>query len=81
MPREIVHREKLGFGVPVGKWFRNELRDMLRDHLLADDDGARLFNRSFIEHMLKEHESERWDWTTQLWPLLVFRMWYQRFPP
>jgi asparagine synthase (glutamine-hydrolysing) len=82
VPREIVYREKHGFGVPVRSWFRTELRDMLHDHLLASDDaGARLFDRAYVERLVREHTTGRRDWSGQLWPLLVFRMWYRRSAP
>jgi asparagine synthase (glutamine-hydrolysing) len=80
VPREIVHREKHGFGVPIAAWFRDDLKALLRERLLATDDGARLFRRDRIEAMLREHEDGKRDWSTPLWTLLMFRMWQQRFP-
>ena len=35
VPREVVYRRKMGFGVPVGKWFRGEMKDFVRDVLLS----------------------------------------------
>jgi asparagine synthase (glutamine-hydrolysing) len=81
VPREIVHRRKHGFGVPVAQWFRSELRDMLHEHLTANDDGARLFEPRVVQRMLDEHTSGRYDWSTQLWPLFVFRLWHRRYTP
>ncbi|MFQ5599015.1 MAG: asparagine synthase (glutamine-hydrolyzing) [Candidatus Krumholzibacteriia bacterium] len=82
VPHEIVYRRKHGFGVPIRSWFRKDLRETLHDHLLSSDDGGqRFFNQGFVEHMLREHEAGRWDWSVQLWPLLVFRMWYRRYGP
>lgn len=80
VPREIVYRRKQGFGVPIRHWFRTELRDMLHDALLGSTDaGGALFERRVVERMLREHTNGKRDWSTQLWPLLVFRMWYRRF--
>jgi asparagine synthase (glutamine-hydrolysing) len=82
VPREIVYREKHGFGVPVGSWFRSELRDMLHDHLLSSDDaGAQFFDRAFVERLVREHTSGQRDRSVQLWPLLVFRIWYRHSAP
>jgi len=82
VPREIVYRKKHGFGVPLALWFRDELRTMLHDVLLSSDDrGARLFDRTFVERMLREHASGARDWSVQLWALLVFRLWYRAFAP
>jgi asparagine synthase (glutamine-hydrolysing) len=82
VPKEIVHREKHGFGVPIHSWFRRELRDLLQDHLLGRDDaGAALFDRVFVERLVRQHVAGTRDWSTQLYPLLVFRMWYRRSAP
>ncbi len=79
VPREIVHREKRGFGVPLGAWFRRELRDLVRENLLHSPNGAHaLFNRGTVEQLVAEHESGRWDWSLQLWSLLMFHLWYDR---
>ena len=82
VPREIVHRQKHGFGVPLGQWFRAELRDLVREHLLHSSNGAHvLFNRRFVTHLVEEHEAGRWDWSVQLWALLMFHLWYERHGP
>jgi len=75
--REIVHRRKHGFGVPVAEWFRTDLRDMLHEQLTANDDGARWFEPRVVQCMLDEHTSDATNWSTQLWPLFVFRLWYR----
>jgi asparagine synthase (glutamine-hydrolysing) len=82
VPREIVYRKKHGFGVPIGPWFRSELRTMLHDVLRSRDDGAApLFDAGFIERLLREHDTGARDWSVQLWPLFVFRLWYRAFAP
>ena len=43
--------------------------------------AERFFNRPYVERMLREHDARTWDWSTHLWPLLMFRMWYRRFAP
>ena len=60
----------------------NELRDLVRDELLSSRDGAdAFFERRFVERMLREHTAGTRDWSGQLWPLLVFRMWWRRSKP
>jgi asparagine synthase (glutamine-hydrolysing) len=82
VPREIVYREKHGFGVPIEAWFRRELRDLLREELLERrDEAAEFFDRGFVETMLHQHTSGARDWSIQLWPLLVFRLWWRRWKP
>ncbi len=52
----------MGFAVPIGEWFRGELRPMLRDHLFAADSFARAhFNLTVVERLVDEHETQRVD--------------------
>jgi len=82
VPREIVYREKHGFGVPIEAWFMRELRDVLQAELLDNrDEAADFFDREFVATMLRQHASGQRDWSVQLWPLLVFRMWWRRWKP
>jgi asparagine synthase (glutamine-hydrolysing) len=80
VPRQIVHRDKHGFGVPLGRWFRNELRDLVRENLLHGTNGAQaLFERRAVERLIRDHESGGWDRSLQLWSLLVFHLWARRY--
>ena len=82
VPHEIVHREKHGFAVPLRHWFRQDLRDLVHGRLLSGGNGlSGLFNQRFVERMVREHEAERWDWSVQLWSLLVFHLWHERYGP
>jgi asparagine synthase (glutamine-hydrolysing) len=75
LPPEVAQRGKTGFGVPIGRWFRADLRPLARDVLLDDTARARgLFRPSAIESMLAEHESGR-DHAHRLWGLLVLELW------
>lgn len=76
LPHEIVHRPKHGFGVPVGRWFRQELRDYVRDVLLSP--RARqcgYFDPAAVERLIVQHQRGRRDWGHQLWTLLTFELW------
>jgi asparagine synthase (glutamine-hydrolysing) len=80
LPAEIVFKKKTGFGVPVGKWFRGELHDLLRG-LLLDHTATRrgLFEPGFIDKMIKDHTLGRWDWTSRLWAFLFLELWFREF--
>ena len=82
VPREIVYREKHGFGVPIEAWFMRELRDLLHEELIVNqDEASAFFDRRFVATMLRQHAAGQRDWSVQLWPLLVFRMWWRRWKP
>ena len=75
LPMQIRTRGKMGFGVPLGAWFRDGLRSYLRDHL---GDGARLYefvDRRAVAQLLREHEEHRHDHGQKLWALLTLEIW------
>jgi asparagine synthase (glutamine-hydrolysing) len=80
LPREIVHRPKHGFGVPVGRWFRQELRDYVRDVLLSPRARQRgYFDSAVVTRLIEEHQRGRRDWGHQLWTLLTFELWQRAY--
>ncbi len=80
LPPAIVHRKKQGFTVPVGEWFRGRLRPLLRD-ALGPARLARqgLFDACAVEALIAEHEAGRRNRWKELWALLVFQLWWERY--
>ncbi len=84
LPPEIINRPKHGFGVPVGRWFREDLRDYTRDILLDPQTLARgYFREATVRALLDEHGSGRRNHGARLWTLLTFEWWHRLFidPP
>ncbi|MFZ0943707.1 MAG: asparagine synthase (glutamine-hydrolyzing) [Syntrophobacteraceae bacterium] len=80
LPEEILYRSKMGFSVPLASWFRSEIRDLAAHHLFSPDAGLyHFFNRSAVEEIWNQHQSEARNHGTMLWSLLMFELWYQRF--
>ena len=76
VPASLVNRKKQGFGVPVGSWFREELRELLRDHLSGSRlAGAGLLRQDAIDALVEEHQSGRRNHQGRLWALLVLECW------
>ena len=73
LPVENLSRAKMGFGVPVGEWFRGPLRSLLEGVLL--DSSTQLFRRSVIERYVNDHLRGRRDYAFQLWNLLILQLW------
>lgn len=79
LPQEVIHRKKMGFGVPIDHWFRNELRDMAWDTLLSKSALDRgYFRRDYIERMLTKHQSGE-SWQYLIWNLLMLELWHRMF--
>jgi asparagine synthase (glutamine-hydrolysing) len=79
LPDEIIERKKMGFAVPVGTWLRTELRGLVSDYVLDTHTRHDFFDHGLIRRWWDEHRSGLRDRTTELWGLLVFNMWYDRF--
>jgi asparagine synthase (glutamine-hydrolysing) len=76
LPSWVFKRKKMGFSVPIGEWFRTELRSMLRDLIFASDSFARQhFNMSVVQRLVEEHESRRIDHSQRLYALLMLELW------
>jgi asparagine synthase (glutamine-hydrolysing) len=80
LPGEILTRRKTGFGVPLGAWFRHELRDLTRDVLLGQAARERgIFRMSEVEGLLRTHEAGRRDCSARLWALMCFELWMRQW--
>jgi asparagine synthase (glutamine-hydrolysing) len=80
LPPETLARPKKGFGIPIGHWFRDALRPLLRD--ACGRDAIRrggLFRPEAVERLLSEHESRRRDHRKKLYTLLAFQLWASRY--
>ena len=71
-PPQIAARGKTGFGVPLGRWFREDLRGLARDALTTDRGW---FRPAEVRRLLDEHESGRADHGHRLWCLLMLELW------
>ena len=72
LPSAVAKRGKTGFGVPLGRWFRDDLRELARD-VLATDRGW--FRADTVGRLLDEHESGHADHGHRLWCLLMLELW------
>jgi asparagine synthase (glutamine-hydrolysing) len=72
LPNEIADRKKTGFGVPLGRWFRDDLRELAHEALLTQRGW---FREDEVRRLLDEHESRRSDHGHRLWCLLMLELW------
>ena len=78
IPKEIMQRPKMGFGIPVGDWLRGELKDWVE----ALIEPNRIRSEGFLDHKLvtkywNEHKSGRRDWQYHLWDIVMFQAWLE----
>lgn len=80
IPAEIARRGKKGFGIPIGKWFCGELRDLMLE-LLSEKRLKKqgIFNPSMVQRLVADHLVRRVDNRKKLWNLLIFQLWWESF--
>ncbi len=80
LPEPILRRPKMGFGVPLARWFRGALAPYVRDHLLDGRFRARgLFDHGAVGRLIRGHQSGMRDHTSQIWALLTFEQWARQW--
>ncbi len=78
LPKEILERRKMGFGVPLASWFRTDLRELPEQVLLDPGSiGRGYFRRAEIERLIREHQEGSTDHSTRIWALLQLEMWHR----
>jgi asparagine synthase (glutamine-hydrolysing) len=82
LPQEVIGRKKKGFGVPIAKWAKGSLRELFEDLLSPN----RIKREGFLNHasvttILTDHLANRRDNRKQLWTLLVWELWVNRYHP
>ena len=77
VPKNLIERPKMGFGVPVGVWLKGPLKDwaeILLDESLLEQQG--FFHVGVVRDMWAEHIAGTRNWQSQLWAVLMFQAWF-----
>ncbi len=79
LPEEILTRKKMGFPVPVGKWFRGDYKHLIDEFVLSERALSRgIFKADFVRNLVERHQQgENHD--ERLWALLNFEIWQRAF--
>ena len=80
LPSENLTRRKMGFGVPIGHWFRGKMQPFLREVILSEKAlGRGLFRPEAVKQLVDLHARAERDYSHQLWTLLMLELWFNRF--
>ncbi len=79
LPDDILYRKKMGFGVPILEWMKTDLKEFTRN-LVIDGDASRAYlNIPHLQTIWREHQRGIRNWSTQLWIIMMFNLWHQKF--
>ena len=80
LPREVIYRPKSGFGAPLRRWMRHELRALLGD-LLSEESLRRrgMFDAAAVQRLIKQNDTGQVDASYTLLALLCIEIWCRRF--
>lgn len=80
VPREILYRQKQGFGVPIGDWINSQLKERMTGDLSDRRTLERgYFDSKYIKLLLDEHARGRRDHSHPLWTLWMLELWHRRY--
>jgi asparagine synthase (glutamine-hydrolysing) len=80
LPHQILYRKKKGFGIPLTKWIKEDLRSEI-DHYFSPEyiKKQAIFNKDYLQTILKAHLSSKVDNRKQIWCIYMFQKWYEKF--
>jgi asparagine synthase (glutamine-hydrolysing) len=82
LPDKIIKRNKMGFGIPINKWFRSELKNYIKEVLYSNEFMKRgFFDPEGVKQMIEEHISGKQNHGLRIWSLLCLELWFRTFYP
>lgn len=82
LPAEVMQKRKQGFAIPVARWLRHDLKELMLDTLTDRSFRERgIFNEHGVKRCVEAHIAGTHDYSEQLWLLLTYEMWARRFLP
>jgi asparagine synthase (glutamine-hydrolysing) len=80
LPEKILRRSKMGFPVPIGKWFRGAYSSVIDEYVLSERALSRnIFSPKFVHDLVKRHQTGGENHDERLWALVNFEIWQRQF--
>ena len=78
LPKDILYRPKMGFAIPLARWFRTDLKEMAHESLFGGA-SSQVLNSKTVQQIWDQHQGGYRDRSTELWTVLMFRVWEKVF--
>jgi len=79
LPEKILNRKKMGFSIPIEKWFRGELKKNFEEEVLYNSNSSTYFDKQYIDKIWRLHQNGVSNNGFQLWSILIFEKWAKQF--
>lgn len=80
LPDVVLSRKKQGFGIPISRWFSDELLSFVQETLSEQKiRNAGIFQYEYIEKLIHEHSNKKYDHRKKLYTLIMFQLWYEEW--
>ena len=74
----MINRKKQGFSVPLDKWLKNELRQVVLETVRRAKENTNLFNEDYIDEILDSFYKYNGN-PYKVWLLFTFQLWYEKW--
>jgi len=80
LPKDVIYRNKTGFGVPAENWVRNELDNFVNSRIFSEDSSfSNLFDTEFIKKVIKDNKSGKINASYNVWSFIAVKCWLKQF--
>ena len=79
IPKEMIDRPKMGFGIPMFEWFGGDLKNLFQTYFQEENLNHNLLNASYIQKEYQKLKDNKQMNINKLWFILVFQMWYEKY--
>ena len=79
IPKELIDRPKMGFGIPMFEWFGGDLKNLFEIYFKKENLNHNLLNINYIQKEYQKFKDNKQININKLWFILVFQMWYKKY--
>lgn len=78
IPKKFIDRKKMGFGIPLSKWFRGPIKQWAYEALFNYSQKHNFFDQKKLFDLWNDHQNLKRDNSSKLWLIIMFNLWYQK---